>query len=80
MYVKWQGAHGSGGVWEPFSDAVASSIVASTVGWLTDQDEMNVNLVQTIATNDGDDDAFFNRLNIPKRMILEMHEIKGFDV
>ena len=77
MYAKWADAHGSGGEWEPMENAVACRIVAQTVGWMSDQSDTEVVLVQTIAVNDDDEDAHFNRLTIPKGMIIEMHEIPG---
>lgn len=78
VYVKWRDAHGSGGSWEPMENAVASSVIAQTVGWLTDQNETDINLVQTVAINKDDEDAYYNRLDIPKGMIVEMKEIPGF--
>jgi hypothetical protein len=60
--------------------AVAGRVTAYTVGWLADQTDTDLMLIQTAAINADDEDALFNRMDIPKGMILEMKVIEGFDV
>lgn len=80
LFVKWADAHGEGGMWQPLEFAEASRVFAYTVGWLTDETEDDINLVQTLAINEGDDSAFYNRIDIPKGMIVEMRELPGFEI
>ena len=79
-YIKWADAHGSGGQWEALEDGECEYIVIRTVGWVTEETDEAINLIQSIARNPGDDDGFYNRLSVPKGMILEMKTIEGFEV
>lgn len=67
-------------MWQPLEEAEASRVIVQTVGWMTDQNEYNINVVQTLAVNEGDDSEFYNRLCIPKGMIIEMREIQGYEI
>ena len=79
-YVKWADANGNGGVWEPIPEGEAVHLICHTVGWVSEETDEAVCLLQTVAVNPDDDDACFNRLSIPKGMILEQKELFGYEV
>ena len=79
VYVKWADAHGSGGEWEPIENAGACRLYAHVVGFLWDENAEDVSLVQNLAINKDDEDAFYNRLNIPRGMIVEMQTLGEID-
>ena len=79
VYVKWADAHGSGGAWEPVENASAGRVYVHAVGLLWEQSETDISLVQNLAVNKDDEDAFYNRMDIPLGMVLEMRTIGEID-
>ena len=58
------------------SEAAAGKVICNTVGWLVDETAEAVAVVQSLAINDDDDDAFYNYITIPKGIILERVELE----
>lgn len=79
VYVKWADAHGSGGEWEPIGNAVAERLCVHVVGFLWDENGNDVSLIQNLAINKDDEDSFYNRIDIPRGMIVEMRTIGEID-
>jgi len=75
MYIKWADAHGEGGGWMDESDIDCGRVLPETVGWMFEQTETEICLVQTYRADDCEV-SWFNRLTIPKGMIVEMREIE----
>jgi phage-related protein len=75
LYVKWLDAQSHGDGWEDINDVKAEAPVAYTVGWLVDETDKAMALVQTIST-DEDGTEIINRQVLPKGMILEKRELK----
>ena len=73
--IKWLDAFGYGGEWQDECEVRAGVVTVYTAGWLVEQDEHGITLAQSWADDDGVK-AYFNYMNVPKGMILEMQEVE----
>jgi hypothetical protein len=73
--IRWVDAYGDGGKWQDLSDATAGKVICKTVGWVVDESQEAIAVVQSLAINEDDDDAFHNYITIPKGIILEKIEL-----